>query len=77
MTSVKLDRSLETGRVIKTGVLGDVNDRSYLVLDIGPAGAQYVKTAHEANLEGLKRDMFATLGPRVSSPKLYIIPSSI
>ena len=58
-----------TGRVIKTGILDDVNDRSYLVLDTLEGEALFVETGSQVNIEGIKSGMIVKAGPQSYSPK--------
>ncbi len=84
MSRAKLDRSLDrepiydaaaklaqpiTGRVIEKGVLDDVNDRSYIVLDTLQGEALFVETGREANLAQIERGMVVTAGPQTYAPK--------
>jgi type IV secretory pathway VirD2 relaxase len=84
MSRTKLDRSLDsepiydpaeklarpiTGRVIEKGVLDDVNDRSYIVLDTLQGEALFVETGKEANLAQIERGMVVTAGPQTYAPK--------
>ena len=84
MTRAKLDRSLDsepiydpaeklarpiTGRVIEKGVLDDVNDRSYIVLDTLKCETLFVETGREANLAQIERGMVVTAGPQTFVPK--------
>ena len=58
-----------TGRVIKTGILDDVNDRSYLVLDTLEGDALFVETGSQVNIEDIKSGMIVKAGPQSYSPK--------
>ena len=58
-----------TGRVIKTGILDDVNDRSYLVLDTLEGDALFVETGSQVNIESIKCGMIVKAGPQSYSPK--------
>ena len=84
MARAKLDRSLDgepiydpaeklarpiTGRVIEKGVLDDVNDRSYIVLDTMQGEALFVETGREANVAQIERGMVVTAGPQTYAPK--------
>ena len=84
MARAKLDRSLDsepiydpaeklarsiTGRVIEKGVLDDVNDRSYIILDTMQGEALFVETDREANLAQIERGMVVTAGPQTYAPK--------
>lgn len=57
------------GRVIKTGVLDDVNDRSYIVLDTTQGEALFVETGRHANIEEIEHGMIVQAGPQSYSPK--------
>lgn len=84
MSASKLERTLDnepiydtasisaqpiTGRVINKGVLDDVNDRSYVVLDTLYGEAIFVETGHEANIADIKAGMIVTAGPQSFNPK--------
>ena len=84
MTRSKLDRSLDgepiydpmsnhaqsvTGRVIEKGILDDVNDRSYIVLDTMQGEVLVVETGREANTAQIERGMVVTAGPQSYAPK--------
>jgi len=58
-----------TGRVIKAGILDDVNDRSYMVLDTLEGEALFVETGAQVNIEGIKAGMIVKAGPQSYSPK--------
>ena len=58
-----------TGRVIKTGILDDVNNRSYMVLDTLGGEALFVETGGEANIEGIAPGMIVKAGPQSYQPK--------
>ena len=58
-----------TGRVIKTGILDDVNDRSYLVLDTLEGEALFVEAGCQVNIEDIKSGMIVKAGPQSYSPK--------
>lgn len=58
-----------TGRVIQAGVLDDVNDRTFLVLDTTAGEALYVDTGRQANIEGIKPGQIVTTGPHSFTPK--------
>ena len=58
-----------TGRVIEKGVLDDVNDRSYIVLDTLQGEALFVETGREANVAQIERGMVVTAGPQSYTPK--------
>jgi len=63
-----------TGRVIKTGILDDVNDRSYMVLDTLEGQALFVETGAQVNIEGIKAEMIVQAGPQSYSPKQSDFP---
>lgn len=84
MSRAKLDRSLDsepiydavaklaqpiTGRVIEKGVLDDVNDRSYIVLDTMEGEALFVETGRESNVAQIEGGMVVTAGPQIYVPK--------
>lgn len=58
-----------TGRAISKGVLDDVNDRSYLVVDTLAGEAVFVETGREANIAGIERGMIVRAGPQSFAPK--------
>ncbi len=58
-----------TGKVIKKGVLDDVNDRSYLVIDTLSGDALFVETGREANIAQIKPGMIVMAGPQSYEPK--------
>ena len=58
-----------TGKVIKTGILDDVNDRSYLVLDTLEGEALFVEAGSQVNIEDIKSGMIVKAGPQSYSPK--------
>ena len=58
-----------TGRVIEKGILDDVNDRSYLVLDTMQGEALFVETGKEANLANIERGMIVTVAPQNFEPR--------
>jgi len=58
-----------TGRVLKTGILDDVNNRSYMVLDTIGGQALFVETGGEANIEGIAPGMIVKAGPQSYQPK--------
>lgn len=84
MTASKLDRSQDgepiydpaeklarpiTGRVIEKGILDDVNDRTFIVLDTMQGEALFVETGREANVAQIERGMVVTAGPQTYAPK--------
>jgi len=58
-----------TGRVIKTGILDDVNDRSFMVLDTMSGEAIFVETGSEANIAEIEPGMIVKAGPQSFQPK--------
>lgn len=58
-----------TGRVIRKGILDDVNDRSYLVLDKMDGGAAFVETGRAVNVTDIKAGMIVRAGPQSYAPK--------
>jgi len=58
-----------TGRVIEKGILDDVNDRSYIVLDTQQGEALFVETGREANISEIEPGMVVTAGPQSYAPK--------
>jgi len=84
MQKAELDRNLDrepiydpseaaarpiTGRVIGKGILDDVNDRSYLVLDTLQGEALFVETGKEANIASVERGMIVTASPQNYEPR--------
>lgn len=58
-----------TGRVIDKGVLDDVNDRTYIVLDTLHGEAIFVEAGFESNIADIKAGMIVTAAPQSFSPK--------
>ena len=58
-----------TGRVVVTGVLDDVNDRSYMVVDTVHGEAIFVETGRAENIADIKRGMIVRAGPQSYLPK--------
>lgn len=58
-----------TGRVVDKGILDDVNDRSYLVLDTMQGEALFVETGIEANIANIERGMIVTAAPQSYEPR--------
>jgi len=58
-----------TGRVIDKGILDDVNDRSFLVIDTMQGEALFVETGKAANISEIERGMIVTAGPQSFEPK--------
>ena len=84
MGTAKLERSLNhepiydplisgaqpiTGQVIETGILDDVNDRSFHVIDTMHGEALLVETGKTANISEIKRGMIVTARPQSFEPK--------
>ena len=57
-----------TGRVISKGILDDVNDRSFVVLDTTHGEAIFVETGREANIVDIEAGMIVKVGPRNYAP---------
>lgn len=58
-----------TGRVVSKGVLDDVNDRAYIVVDTVHGEAIFVETGRAENTADLEAGMIVKAGPQSSSPK--------
>ena len=58
-----------TGKVIETGILDDVNDRSFVVIDTMHGEALFVETGKAANISEIERGMIVTAGPQSFEPK--------
>ncbi len=58
-----------TGRVVSKGILDDVNDRSYLVVDTMSGEAVFVETGRAANIADIKPGMIVKVGPQSYAPK--------
>jgi len=58
-----------TGRVVETGILDDVNDRSFLIIDTMHGEALFVETGKAANISEIERGMIVTAGPQSFEPK--------
>ena len=58
-----------TGRVLEMGILDDVNDRSFLVIDTMHGEALFVETGKAANISEIERGMIVTAGPQIFEPK--------
>lgn len=58
-----------TGRVLQVGILDDVNDRSFIVLDTLQGEAIFVETGREANVSDIRADMIVTIRPQTFEPK--------
>ncbi len=57
------------GQVIASGILDDVNDRSYLVLDTLEGEAIFVEAGRAVNIEHIDRGMIVEVKPQVFTPK--------
>lgn len=57
------------GRVVNTGVLDDVNDRSFMVVDTMSGDAIFIETGREVNIASIKPGMIVKAGPQNYSPK--------
>jgi len=57
------------GRIVKTGVLDDVNDKSYAVIEIVSGQSLYVPMGGADNLAGLKTGYVAELSPSKTKVK--------
>lgn len=58
-----------TGRVVSTGILDDVNDRSYIVVDTVHGEAIFVETGRAENIEDIETGMIVRAGPQSYTPK--------
>ena len=58
-----------TGRVVTTGILDDVNDRSYIVVDTVHGEAIFVETGRAENIAEIETGMIVKAGPQTYSPK--------
>ncbi len=58
-----------TGRVVKTGVLDDVSDRTYMVVDTVHGEAIFVETGRAQNIADIETGMIVKAGPQSYSPK--------
>jgi len=58
-----------TGRVVSTGILDDVNDRSYIVVDTVHGEAIFVETGRAENITEIEPGMIVRAGPQSYSPK--------
>jgi len=58
-----------TGRVVSTGILDDVNDRSYIVVDTVHGEAIFVETGRAENIADIEAGMIVRAGPQSYSPK--------
>ena len=57
------------GRVIKAGVMDDVNDRSYMVLDTLEGEALFFETGSQDHIKGIAPGMIVQASPQTYSPK--------
>jgi len=67
MNTAKLERSLN--HELDKGILDDVNDRSFLVIDTLHGEALFVETGKAANISEIERGMIVTVGPQSFEPK--------
>ena len=58
-----------TGRVVKTGILDDVSDRSFMVVDTVHGEAIFVETGRAENITDIETGMIVRAGPQRYSPK--------
>lgn len=58
-----------TGAVIKAGVLDDVNDRTYLVVDTLEGHAVFVETGGAENIDRIKTGMVVTIETKTFAPR--------
>jgi len=58
-----------TGRVVKTGVLDDVSDRTYMVVDTVHGEAIFLETGRAENIGDITPGMIVKAGPQAYSPK--------
>jgi len=59
----------DTGRVVRTGVLDDVNDRTFMVVDTVHGEAIFVETGRAENIADVEAGMIVRAGPQSYSPK--------
>lgn len=57
------------GRVVKTGILDDVSDRSFMVVDTVHGEAIFVETGRAQNIADIEAGMIVKAGPQSYSPK--------
>lgn len=57
------------GRIISTGILDDVNDRSFIMVDTVHGEAKFVETGRASNIENIEPGMIIRAGPQSYSPK--------
>ena len=58
-----------TGRIISKGILDDVNDRSFVMVDTVHGEAKFVETGRASNIEDVEPGMIVRAGPQSYSPK--------
>lgn len=58
-----------TGKVLKVGILDDVNDRSYVVLDTLQGEAIFVEAGAQVNIAEVEPGMIVTAAPQIYAPK--------
>jgi type IV secretory pathway VirD2 relaxase len=58
-----------TGRVVSKGVLDDVNDRTYIVIDTVHGEAIFVETGRADNIADIDAGMIVRAGPQSYTPK--------
>jgi len=58
-----------TGKVISKGVLDDVNDKSFVILDTTYGEAVIIETGRAANIVDVEAGMIVKAGPQIYSPK--------
>lgn len=58
-----------TGRVVSKGVLDDVNDRTYLIVDTIHGEAIFVETGRAENITEIEAGMIVKAGPQSYAPK--------
>ena len=58
-----------TGRIVSKGILDDVNDRSYIVVDTVHGEAKFIETGRADNIADLDPGMVVRAGPQSYSPR--------
>ena len=58
-----------TGRVVTTGILDDVNDRTYMIVDTVHGEAIFVETGRAENIADIETGMIVKAGPQSYAPK--------
>jgi len=58
-----------TGRIVSKGILDDVNDRTYIVVDTVHGEAIFVETGRADNIADLEAGMIVRAGPQSYAPK--------